>query len=159
MQTHERTTDPVRRGFTVIEVILVIAIMGFLVVLAAPFLSDTLSRNDLAIASDGAIDALREAQSSSMSGRNTGLFGVHFETAQFVFFEGATYNPSDPNNVTHALGGNVTITTITISGGGSDVHFASHKGEPTETGSVTFTDVGGNVKTVTLNAAGLVEAD
>lgn len=159
MQIHVRTTYPARKGFTIIEVILVIAIMGSLAMLAAPFLSDTLSRNDLAIASDGAVDALREARSSSMSGRGTGLFGVHFETTKFVFFEGATYGASDPDNVTHALGGNVTITAIAISGGGSDVHFAGHKGEPTETGSITFTDVGGNVRTVTVNAAGLVETD
>ena len=144
-------------GFTIIEVIVVIAIIGFLSAIALPFLSTAIATNDLQIAGEEAVDALREAQSSSMSGRNAGRFGVHFETSQFVFFEGATYTVGAPTNVAHPLTGNVTASAITISGGGSDVHFASHKGEPAETGTIVFSDQSGDTRTVSINAVGMVE--
>lgn len=157
MRISVRTTDPVRKGFTVIEFILVIAIMGILVAVAAPFLSDSLTRSDLDIASVEAVDALREARSSAMNGKGGGRFGVHFETAQFVFFTGATYSAVDPENVVHTYGGSVTMSNITITGGGSDVHFATHKGEPTENGTIEFVSSGGEAKTVSVSAVGLID--
>ncbi len=157
MQIHFRTIDSARKGFTVIEVIIVIAMMGILVLIAAPFLSNSLTRSDFEIASSEAVDALREARSSAMNGKGGGRFGVHFETSQFVFFTGATYSAVDLENVVHTYGSDVTMSNITITGGGSDVHFATHKGEPTENGAIEFTIPGGETKTVTVNAVGLVD--
>ena len=157
MQIHFRTIDSARKGFTVIEVILVIAMMGILVLITAPFLSDSLTRSDLDIATVETVDALREARSSAMSGRGGGRFGVHFETTQFVFFTGATYSAVDPENVVHTYGADVTMSTITITGGGSDVHFATHKGEPAENGTIEFSEPGGDTKTITVSAVGLID--
>lgn len=140
-----------------IEVILVVAVIGILVLIAAPFLSDSITRSDLDIASVEAVDALREARSSAMSGKGGGRFGVHFETSKFVFFTGAAYSAIDPGNVVHTYGGDVIMSNITITGGGSDVHFATHKGEPMENGTIVFSESGGNSRTITVSAVGLID--
>jgi hypothetical protein len=116
---------------------------------------------------NGAVDALREAQSSVMSGKNNAKFGVHFEGGRYTFFQGATYSSSDPENVAHILDANVTVTAVTLSPGGSctlpagtgncDVHFINHFGTPTETGTIVFTGDDGTTKTVTVGAAGMID--
>ncbi|MEA3249760.1 MAG: hypothetical protein U9Q03_05410 [Patescibacteria group bacterium] len=145
------------RGFSIFEILIVIAMVAAMVVMAGPFLSGSLSRNELASFSEGAADALKEARSSATTGRAGGKYGVHFETGKFVFFEGETYSAADPDNVEHVLSGFVSITDISISGSGSDIHFRSVSGSAVETGSVEFTDANDETKTVSVNVAGLID--
>ncbi len=161
-------TPPVR-GFTVLEVIVVIAMIGFVALLAAPFLSNSLASNDAAQSATEAVDSLREAQSSVMSGKDGARFGVHFEGTKFVLFRGAAYAPADPDNAVHALAGDVSVSAVMLAPGGAcalpagtgncDVHFANRRGAPTESGTITFTGSGGETKTVSINAAGMIDAD
>ncbi|HTK04552.1 MAG TPA: prepilin-type N-terminal cleavage/methylation domain-containing protein [Candidatus Eisenbacteria bacterium] len=155
------------RGFTIIELLTVIAMVGVVVAMAVPFLSSDLTRNDARNFSSDATDALREAQASVMSGRNGARFGVHFEATKFVVFQGATYASNDANNVVHSFSALVSVTAVTLAPGGSctlpagtgncDIHFSNHKGTPTETGAVVFSGVGGETATVTINDAGMID--
>jgi prepilin-type N-terminal cleavage/methylation domain-containing protein len=157
------------QGFTLIEAIIVIAMMVIIAVMAAPFLSDVLVRRDAELFAAEASDALREAQSSAMSGRNNARWGVHFEETKFVLFDGGAYNSADPDNIVHALSGQVAITAVTLSPGGActiatgsgncDVHFANRRGTPTETGSIVFTGADGTARTVTLNGQGMIDVN
>ncbi len=158
-----------RRGFTVLEVMVVVAMIGAVALLAAPFLSSSLSSNDAAQSARVAADALREAQAAVMSGKGAARYGVHFEGTTFVLFQGAAYSPSDANNAVHRLTGLVTVSAVALSPGGAcalpagtgncDVHFATRRGTPTESGTVTFTGAGGETRTVTINAAGMIDAN
>lgn len=131
-----------------------------------PVLSSALGGKTMANYVNEAADALREAQSSVMAGKNNARFGVHFEGTKLVFFQGAVYSAVDPNNVVHAFSGFVTVSAVTLAPGGAcalpvgtgncDVHFSNHRGTPTESGTVSFTD-GGNVKTVTIGAGGMID--
>jgi len=145
------------RGFTIMEVLIVIAIISITAVMSTPFLSATLSRSELDIAAEGAVDALEEARSSALNGRGSGQFGVHFEPDQYVFFDSGTYSAVDPNNFVRSLSGYVSISSINISDGGNDIIFASASGEPNQTGTIVFTDSSGATKTVTVNSAGTVD--
>lgn len=164
-----RSKPAVPAGLTLIEPVIVVAMLGALMLMSAPYLSDTLARKDRDAFVAEAVDALREAQSSVMSGRNNARYGVHFEAAKFVFFQGAVYNAADPGNVTHALTGRAMVASVTLSPGGActvstgagncDVHFASHKGAPTESGAVVFSDDAGATKTVAVGAAGMFDVN
>ncbi len=157
-----------RRGFSLAETLIVIAIIGVIAVFVAPFLYSSLSGNDLAASAAGAVDALREAQSATMSGKDNARFGGHFEAGTYVLFEGATYSASSATNVVHALSGQVSITSVALAPGGTctpstasgncDVHFADHRGVPTENGTVVFTGPSAT-KTLTVGAAGAVDAN
>lgn len=144
-------------GFSVLEILLVIAMVAVTAAMAGPFLSGAFSQGELTAIVDKAVDSLKEARTSAMTGREGGKYGVHFETGQLVFFTGETYSAADPDNIVHELSGLVEITAIDISGGGSDIRFASVSGSPIVTGSVEFTDTSGGSKTVSVNEAGLID--
>jgi prepilin-type N-terminal cleavage/methylation domain-containing protein len=156
-----------RKGFTLVEIMTVVAMMAALAVMVVPVLSDSLARGDARSFAMQAVDSLREAQSSTMSGRLNARYGVHFQADRFVLFQGATYSAGDADNLVHALSGNATITAVTLSPGGActvatgtgncDIHFARVKGQPTESGTVTFTDLTGATRTVSINEVGLIE--
>jgi prepilin-type N-terminal cleavage/methylation domain-containing protein len=145
------------RGFTILEVMVVVALMAILVVIVAPSFSRGTIKNVIVSASTKAADILVEARSSAMSGRDNSRYGVHFQSTQVTLFEGASYSAVDTNNLVYALPGAVTASTISISGGGADIIFASHKGIPVQTGTITFTDTGGNSASVVVNAAGMID--
>jgi type II secretory pathway pseudopilin PulG len=156
-------------GFTIIEAVISVVLIAVVAGMSVPLLSQTVVSKDLPTSVAEAVDALREAQSAVMSGRGDSAYGVHFHGTGFVFFKGATYSESDPDNVVHALSDIVAITDVALVPGGTcalpagtgncDVHFANSRGVAAETGTVTFTDQTDAVKTISLNAAGLVDSD
>jgi len=156
-------------GFTVIELMTVVAMIGFVALIAIPFVSSEPTKTYVRNAGLEASDAVREAQAAVMSGKNNAKFGVHFEGTKFVLFEGSTYSAADPNNVVHTPSAHVTITSVALSPGGActlpagtgncDIHFANHKGTPTESGTVVITGDDGNIRTLTVNAAGMIDVN
>lgn len=151
------------------ELLVVVAMVGMTALLAAPFLAGGTARESLDSYAAESVDALREAQSSAMSGRNNARYGVHFQSDRFVVFQGATYSPSDAANRARTFSADASVTAVSLSPGGScsvqagtgncDVHFADHRGVPTESGTITFTDASGATKTVTVNAQGMTDAN
>lgn len=143
--------------------------MGVLTALATPFLSNTLGVRSLANEAAEAVDALREAQSAVMSGKNDSRYGVHFQGDRFVLFMGAAYSESEDTNVVHELTPGSEVASVSLTPGGAcalpagtgncDVHFANHRGTPTETGLVVMQDSGGASKTIDINAVGMIESD
>ncbi|MEY4723745.1 MAG: hypothetical protein RLZZ324_1258 [Candidatus Parcubacteria bacterium] len=175
------------RGFTIIEAITVVAMIVLVTTMTLPFLSDTNAKKDLDDFSAEGLDAAREAQSDVMSGESDLCFGVHFQGDRFTFFALAagtcstgTYATRDTSyDAVHVMT-RVTITAVSLAPGGActlpagtgncDLFFRDHKGAPsvlnagvpaamTGTGTVTFTDIGGNVKTFSINAAGMTDVN
>lgn len=144
-------------GFTIIEIIVTIALVAAASLLAAPYLSDTVSRNELESASRSAADTLQEARSSAMNGRGTGRFGVRFESDRIVLFEGETYPVDDSDVLPQQLSDFVSVTSVEVGGGGSDIMFRSSSGTPVDAGTIVFADPAGNTRTVTVNSAGTVD--
>ncbi len=147
------------RGFTTLELMVVIAAIAMVAAFASPFLAGGLFRRDASSSAALAVDALREAQSAVMSGKNGARYGVHFEADRFVLFRGAAYASGDSLNAVRLLDGGVRIGPITLTGGGSDVHFSDRRGVPTESGTVVFTAAAGSPITVTVGAAGMFDAN
>lgn len=156
-------------GFTSLEILIVLAILGIAAAMVIPVADTTLEADDLEIAAVSAADALRTAQSAAMSGRNARRWGVHFQADRFVTFEGGTYGPADPGNEVHELGGRVKVSAVSLTPGGScnaatgsgncDVHFTDAGGQPNESGTVTFINDSGETRTVTVNTEGMVQHD
>jgi prepilin-type N-terminal cleavage/methylation domain-containing protein len=159
-----------RRGFTVIELLIVIAAVGIMAATITPMLGSSVPAGDLDASAQLATDALRRAQAAVMSGRQNNVgaasrWGVHFEGGQVVVFSGATYGPAGVDNQAVVFNQEVRVTSVSLGGscslpagtGDCDVHFAKVNGEPTESGAVTLTSSAGGTKTVTVNAAGLTD--
>ena len=137
------------KGFTFIEVLLVIGIIGVLVGLAIPFYQSFQVSSQLDNSTQEIVQTLRRAQARSMASESLSAFGVHFAGRKFVLFQGAIYNPADPLNEAVDLPNTLTITPAT------DVVFSMTKGIPDSTNSILIS-TSGESKTITINELGVV---
>lgn len=146
-----------KAGFTIIELLLVLGILAILVAVAAPYVVSTIGRNELSAATWEVVGTLRQAQTQARTSYGNTAWGVHVEPTQIVLFEGITYNAADPDNIVTLVTGSVSITGITLNGGGADIRFTKNKGETTDYGTITLTDASsGETAAVVVSATGVV---
>lgn len=144
-------------GFTMVEMLIVIALMGAALTLAAPVLDTLVQNRDLDGQTGLVADSLRQAQTAAMTGLGDGAYGVHFASDGFTYFTGTSYNAADPDNVVHGFSGFVSIIDVTLTDSGTDVVYRDHHGVPEESGSITLTEPGGRTTLVVVGEAGLIE--
>ena len=147
-----------RTGFTILEILLVVGMIVLLVAVSVPALGGWAARSQLSNFPLQAIDSLRRAEARATSGSGNSDHGVHFESGQFVLFEGSTYSAVDPDNQVVSLPANMTISAISLTGGGADVIFEKPTGETATDGTITFeyTPDGTSI-TVSVNELGLAQ--
>ncbi|MDP2631986.1 MAG: type II secretion system protein [Candidatus Uhrbacteria bacterium] len=147
-----------KRGFTLIELMVVIAILVVMTLMAGIFTSVSSGRNELLAVTTDAVDTLRRAQWHTMLGNEDSVWGVHFETQKFVLFKGGTYSAVDPSNIETDIAGVLSISSMSLNGGGSEVIFTEPMGETLTDGTVTFENSNtGESATVTVNEVGMID--
>lgn len=139
------------KGFTLIELILVVAIMSFIALLSSPFYSRFLLQNAVGNSVDQLSGSLRKAQIYSMMGRKGSSWSVNFSSNTITLYKGNSFAGRDSSfDETFSINPNVIIEGVT------DISFAKATGLPTpQTASITIRS-GTNNKTVTVNSQGVV---
>jgi len=141
--TPGKTTNQTKNGFTLVELVTVIAIISILMTIGVPSYRTYQKRIELDQQAEQIISILRQAQNQSMTLLHNQNFGVHFEGDKFVLFEGETYSSSDSDNMTYNLPSTLQIYDISLAGGGQDVVFSKLRGTTEQEGSLkvkTLTD-------------------
>jgi prepilin-type N-terminal cleavage/methylation domain-containing protein len=138
-------------GFTLVEVLLSVVIVGMLVGLSLPIYQSFQNRNELDIAAEGIAGMLRRAQVYSRGVSGDSQWGVHVETGSATLFKGASYAGRDATyDETAAIPSSFTVSA-------SDVRFSKLTGMPIETGTIaTITSLNNETRTVTINGKGTV---
>ncbi len=136
----------VARGFTIIELLLVILIVSIITLMSASFYSRFLTQNAVDNTREQLVGSFRKAQTYSMMGKQNGVWGVRYTlspkkitlylTGSSAFDE--SYNVND----------NITVTVF-------DIAFAKITGLPSSTANITISG-GDNTKTITINSQGVV---
>ncbi|HEY4505127.1 MAG TPA: prepilin-type N-terminal cleavage/methylation domain-containing protein [Candidatus Paceibacterota bacterium] len=148
-----------QNGFTIIEILIVLAIVALLSVVS--FQSFGRINGSEAINKDAfqIISVLRQARSLTLDSKNGNQYGVHLESSRVVLFEGSSYDPNSTNNTIVSLSNRVTISSISLSGGGSDVVFEKVTGKTAKSGTVVISLINDNTqtKTITIYGTGLAE--
>ncbi len=72
---HEKNSPISQKGFSFIELLLVVAIISIIAAASAPFLSRFLAVNDLEVSTDKVVSTIRKAQSYAMSGKDGAVWG------------------------------------------------------------------------------------
>jgi prepilin-type N-terminal cleavage/methylation domain-containing protein len=134
-----------QRGYTVIELLLVIAIILVLGVAATPFLSRFYLQTNLDTTEQILVSSIRKAQSYSMDGKDGLPWGVCLTGGAIRVFETSCASPTIKEDYT-------IPTTISISGL-STITFSSSRGEPSATISATVSSQIGT-HSVQINTAG-----
>jgi len=139
------------RGFSFIEVILVVSIVAIMSLMGTVFYSRFLTQNAVANATDHMISQLRKAQIYSMEGKQSGgNWGVNHTVSpkQLQFFlQGNT-----AFNENYSINSNITISPV------FNVLFTHYTGVPTgATFPLTITISGNNsTESITVNSQGVV---
>ena len=144
-------------GFTVIEILITVAIIGVLSALVIPYFNSFLTRNELKNESLKMVDMLRRARGQAMSGQDDSQWGVHFESGKYVLFRGTSYSVSDSFNEEISLPAVLTISTINLNGGGSNAVFSKIRGETSQFGTTTISNDISETKNIVINSAGMIE--
>ena len=139
------------RGFTIIEVMLSLAIIAVLAGISTPIYQSFQVRNDLDIATVTIAQSMRRAQVLSEAVDGDTTWGVDIRSGSITLYKGVSY-----------AGRDTTFdelfdmpTSITPSGLGGIV-FAKFTGLPQTTGTITLTSNANETRTITINSKGTV---
>lgn len=146
------------KSFTLVEVLTIVGILIVLTAISIPAFRFFQKESDLNNSIEEIINTLRLAQNKTLASEGAIQYGVHFETGEYVLFNGTTYNPSATDNEIHNLPKSVEIYEIELTGGGSEVIFDRVTGTTNQFGEVSLrlkTDTS-KVKTIYIENSGQV---
>lgn len=149
------------KGFTIIEIVIVISILLILVLAAIPFFQSFSVSHQLATNTQDILNTLRRAQAAAMASKENSKFGVFFQTgfgASFVFFRGDSYATRDPEyDEIYTLP--QTLSLSLNLGGSQEVVFNKLKGTSSVTGTVTLTSVNNETRVLSVNEVGRINIE
>src|SRR3990172_10423181 len=166
------------RGFTLMELVLVIAVLGVIAGLGMGSYANFLRQGSLDSAANEIVATLRKAQTNSQASSEGTGWGIWFDTTNkdnYKLFRGncstptsascyqnsdcaATCDNNNQNAETIYLPSSVEINSASF-GGRQYATFDRPSGKPTSSydGSVTIQLKGGVTKTITVSALGKIE--
>lgn len=136
-------------GFTLIEMLLVMALMGIIVALTAPIYSTFQTKSDLDLAVESLKTAAYRAQTLSRNMTEDDTWGVHIQNEDIILFKGSSYSLSDPNfdEITK-------MSTRVVTSGTTDIVFNKLTGTPQNIANIELS-IDNETKTLTINEKGV----
>ena len=138
-------------GFSLIEIVLVVAIVGLLTAIGAPIYQSLSNINELDVATNLLVQDLYRAQSYSRNVAHDDSWGVAINGQIISLFEGASYaarNAAFDDN--YSVPGSISLS------GSSQLVYAKLSGLPSGAASFNLSIPGKN-RVVTVNPKGLVD--
>ncbi len=153
------------RGFTMIELLLVIALSFILVIASLPIYGQLQVRAQLQETSAQIVQALRIARENSIARYGGNSHGVFFNinpngSDSYIFYRGDSYATRDTAyDIVYTLDQALIITNLnfTLSGDSIDINFSPGLGRPNNMGSFMLTHVVQGETIIRLNDLGSVE--
>jgi len=143
--------DRTPRGFTLLEVLLSIAMITALAGVSLPLYQSFQVRNDLHVAATTVAQSFRRAQVLSQASDADTTWGVKVQSGSTVVFQGASYAARDTTEDEI-----FDVPTTIVPTGLNEVVFAKFTGDPSTTGTVTLTSSTSEVASITINSRGTV---
>lgn len=138
-------------GFTLIELVLSLALIGILTSLSFPIYEGMVAKNDLSVFLYASLQSARRAQVLSQAQSGDATWGVHVQTGKVILFRGANFTSRDTSyDEETAVSTNVTPSGLT------DIVFAKLTGTPLSTGFLTLTTPRNETRSVTINSKGML---
>lgn len=150
-------------GFTLIELVISIAIMSVMTVFVLSINANFLTNLNLDTKADELVGMLRLSQNRAISGNGNSDWGVHIQnpvgsTHSFTIFKGSTYASRDVTyDVATQLPSGYLFSTISLSGSGADVVFQRGSGRTSQDGFIEITGTNATVKRVTISPFGVIK--
>lgn len=138
-------------GFTLVEMLLCVAIITLLAGLSVPVYFSAQTRNDTVNTAETIADALRRAETYARAVDGDGPWGINFTSTSATLFQGTSYAAR-----TTSQDETLTVPSDVTLGYTGDIIFAKFTGVPATTPSITVTAANTTTATITINAKGMV---
>lgn len=148
MESQIKSTKKCSRGFTLVEMIVVIGVIALLATISTSVYSIFKARENLEIATTGVVEAIRHAQANSQSGKGDSNWGVKIFSNSAVIFKGSSYESRDAS-----ADQSIDFSGGMTAGGLSEIIFTKVIGSTTNTGTITLTNSYG-AKNISINGKG-----
>lgn len=147
--SNKRQSHRTKSGFSLIEMLLCVAVLGCIFAFSNPIYALFQTRNDLDIASDTVANELRSAQTFAQAVDGDIEWGVYVQNTGVTLFKGSTYATRDTTYDQVA-----TFTSSMTVSGPTEIIFSKVFGLPSTTGTITLTSPNNETRTVAINAKG-----
>lgn len=138
------------KGITIIELLIVIAIIAIIGASTTPMLSNFLVRNFLRNKTNELTASLRTAQINSISGKEDSQWGVNISSSDITLFKGSSFASRDPDfDQPFSIPASINITN-------DEIMFDRLTGNPDSTATLSVSSNAGESNTVSVNEVGTV---
>lgn len=138
-------------GFTLVELLLSVTIIGMLTALSLPVYNSFLARNDLDIASEQVAQTLRRAQKYARGMYDDSAWSIEVQSSTVTLFRGTTFASRNTG-----FDEPITLPSSITASGLSQVQFSKLSAAPNTTGTITLTNNNNETRTITINGKGMV---
>ncbi len=147
----------INKGISIIEVLVVIAILVGIIAVVTPSLSAFRNQQLLTNTAEDIVSLLNQARTRTLSSENSTYYSVHFETGRAVLFTGNTFSSGASTNISISANTLVMISGINLTGGGANVTFTRLTGDTAQDGTIVVSLVSdpSKTKTITINKTGI----
>lgn len=138
-------------GFTLIEIMLSLALLGIIGGVSAPLYQSFQNRNQLSVATNMAAQTMRRAQVMARATVSDTQWGVYIESGSITLFQGDDFTNRDT-----AFDERMDISPSISISGQQEYVFEKLTGQPAQIGSVTFSGPTNEEKEVRINNEGMI---
>lgn len=142
----------ISQGFTLIEMLLSIALITAITSVGVPIYQSFQSRNELDVASFTITQTLRRAQILSQSVEGDASWGVAIQDPKVILFKGSSFASRDATYDEESI-----ALHSSTSSGLEEVVFTKFMGLPQVVGTITLTSNNQEVRSITINEKGSIE--
>jgi len=145
-------------GMTIMELLVIVAVLGIILSIVLPQFSKIKENQVLKSATSDVLSSVNKARSQTLSSLSSSEYGVHFQSDQVIIFKGTVFSAGAGDNEIINIIPPAAISTITLTGGGSDIYFNRLSGVPSASGSIIVSSTN-FTKTITISATGATSVD
>ena len=139
-----------KQGFTLLELLLSVALISILAGLSLPVYRTLMMKNDLDIAAVTIAQSLRRAQVLSQAVDGNTTWGIKVQSGSIVLFKGASFAARDQN-----FDETFDVPTTINASGASEIVFTKFTGFPQTTGTINLSTESDD-RSVVINEKGTI---
>ena len=157
MKHIQQKINPRIRGFTLVEIVIVLSILGIIVAMSTIALRDMYRNSALKTSTHAVYRAFTDARNNTLASVKDTVYGVMVGTSSVTRFKGPTFVVGSSTNQVTFFDAGVTATGSIVTNG-TPVVFTRLTGEPSIIGAILIRDnTGTATNTLNIYASGLVE--
>ncbi len=140
-----------KNGFTLLELLLVVALMGVLAIVSAPMYLSLQAENEMSITSVTIGDILHRAQLKSQAIDSDSSWGVEITNGLLIIFKGSNFiNRDQTFDENFSLANTIKLSGLT------EVIFAPLSGIPNIVGAIKLQHSDGRQSQLSINGMGII---